>query len=279
MSGGGRKISFSPLGGGGFYIQKIYFILGANHYISISMKSIKLILVALLAFIGKGFSQSAGGQEFGEDIKTWLKLGEHKVDLMTVKQTVTPRQVELSNKVRQAMQKNASWVRDSLAHVTDSSIIYEKFGLSKAEFDEYMLSGETKATPELVKTGEETLVITRKKNNLVFQGTGRLKALDSLKFNTALNEPLYNGKELEFSNRSGVDNSDNPFKSPWYGYHFSYEHYGDAVDNDPKNLTASTITFDVGKIKDSGKTIIMFMLMSFENGKMVQTATAICMFQ
>jgi len=250
--------------------------LGANH---LSMKSTTLILFTLVFFIGRCYSQSADGQEFGEDITSWLKPGEHKVDLMSVKQTVTPRQVELSNKVRQAMQKNASWVRDSLAHVTDSSIIYEKFGLTKAEFDEYLLSGETKATPELVKTGEETLVIKRKKNTLTFKGTGRLKILDSLKYNVELHEPIYNGKDLEFSNKSGVDNSDNPFKSPWVGYHYSYEDYGDITDNDPNNLTASTMTFDVGQIKNNGKTILMFMLMKFVNGKMVQTATAICMFQ
>jgi hypothetical protein len=242
------------------------------------MKSISLILVTLVLGISRSYCQSAERQEFGEDIKAWLKAGEYKADLMSIKQTVTPRQVELSNKVRQAMQKNAAWVRDSLAHVTDSTIIYEKFGLTKAEFDEYMFSGETKATPELVKTGDETLVIKRKKNNLIFEGTGRLKVLDSIKYNITLNEPLYNGKELDFSNKSGVDNSDNPFKSPWAGYHFSYEDYGDVMATDANNLTATTITFDVGKIKNSGKTIIMFMLMKFVNGKMVQTATAICMF-
>ena len=243
------------------------------------MKSISLILVTLVSFIVQGYGQAAGGQEFGEDIKSWLKLGEHKVDIMTVKQSLTPRQVELSNKVMKAMQKNAAWVRDSLPNVTDSSIIYAKFGLSKAEFDEYLLSGEKKSTPELVKTGEETLVITRKKNNLVFTGTGKLQVLDSIKFNTALKEPLYNSKELELTNKSGVDNSDNPFKSPWNGYHFTYEHYGEMMDNDPKNLTAQTITFDIGQIKDSGNTILMFMLMNFENGKMVQTSTVICMFK
>lgn len=242
------------------------------------MKIITLILVTLVSFV-QGYSQAASGQEFGEDIKSWLRLGEHKVDLMAVKQSLTPRQVELSNKVMKAMQKNAAWVRDSLPNVTDSTLIYEKFGLSKAEFDEYLLSGEKKSTPELVKTGEETLVITRKKNNIVFAGTGRLKVLDSIKFNTALKEPLYNSKELELSNKSGVDHSDNPFKSPWNGYHFTYEHYGDVMDNDPKNLTAQTITFDIGQIKDSGNTILMFMLMNFENGKMVQTSTVICMFK
>lgn len=242
------------------------------------MKSISLILFTLVLFISSGYCQTGEGQEFGEDIRNWLKPGEYKADLMSIKQTVTPRQVELSNKVRQAMQKNAAWVRDSLAHVTDSSIIYEKFGLTKAEFDEYMFSGETKSTPELVKAGDETLVIKRKKNNLIFQGTGRLKVLDSIRYNITLNEPIYNGKEIDFSNKSGVDNSDNPFKSPWEGYHFAYEDFGDGMAVDTKNLTATTMTFDVGKIKDSGKTIIMFMLMKFVNGKMVQTATAICMF-
>ncbi|WP_205512135.1 hypothetical protein [Longitalea arenae] len=242
------------------------------------MKTIAFLLLALAAFAGKSFCQSAEAAEFGEDIKSWLKTGEHKVDVMSIKNTITPRQTELSNKVRQAMQKNAAWVRDSLAFVTDSTILYEKFGLTKQEFDEYMLGGEAKPTPELVKTGDETLVIKRKRNSLTFKGTGRLSALDSLTYNLVLNEPLYNGKELDFSNKSGAEDSNNPFKTPWKGYHYTFEDYGDVLNDDARNLTATTITFDIGRLQ-TGKTIIMFMLMKFVNGKMMQNAIAIGMFE
>lgn len=242
------------------------------------MKLIALALTALVAFAATGYGQSAGRQEFGDDIKSWLTIGEHKVDVMSIKNTVTPRQTELSNKVRKAMQENASWIRDSLANVTDSTIIYAKFGLTKEEFDEYMLSGDVKPTPELVKTGDETLVIKRKRNSLTFKGTGRLSALDSLTYNLVLNEPLYNGKELDFGNESGAKDSNNPFKTPWKGYHYTFEDYGDILNDDAKNLTATTITFDIGRL-ETGKTIIMFMLMKFVNGKMVQNAIAIGMFE
>jgi hypothetical protein len=93
-----------------------------------------------------------------------------------------------------------------------------------------------------------------------------------------LNEPLYNGKELDFSNESGAKDSNNPFKSPWKGYHYTFEDYGDVLNDDAKNLTATTITFDIGRL-ETGKTIIMFMLMKFVNGKMVQNAIAIGMFE
>lgn len=242
------------------------------------MKFIALALVALAAFAGKGFCQSAEGQEFGDDIKVWLKPGEYKVDVMSIKNTVTARQTELSNKVRKAMQENAAWIRDSLAHVTDSTIIYAKFGLTKQEFNEYMLSGETKPTPELVKTSDETLEIKRKRNSLTFKGTGRLSALDSLTYNLVLNEPIYNGKKLDFSNESGAKDSNNPFKTPWKGYHYTFEDYGNILDDDAKNLTATTITFDIGHL-ETGKTIIMFMLMKFVDGKLVQNAIAIGMFE
>ena len=72
-----------------------------------------------------------------------------------------------------------------------------------------------------------TLVIKRKKNTLSFRGTGRLKALDSLRFNIVLNEPIYNGKELEFGNKSGSEDENNPFRSAWTGYHYAYEDYVD----------------------------------------------------
>jgi hypothetical protein len=242
------------------------------------MKFILLPFICLLSFIGQGFGQSAEGQEFGEDIKLWLKPGEHKVDLMSIKSGVNSRQMELSNKVMKAMQKNGAWVRDSLATVTDSTIIYEKFGLTKAEFEEYFYAPDTKAqTPQLIKTGDETLVIKRKKNTLTFRGTGRLKVLDSLKFNVQLNEPIYNGMQIEFGNKSGAEDDNNPFKSAWTGYHYSYEDYGDILEGDPQHLTTTKISFDVGKLT-SGKTIIMFMLMRINNGKPVQNATAICLF-
>ncbi|WP_207514973.1 hypothetical protein [Longitalea luteola] len=242
------------------------------------MKSIALAFIALAVFSGKSFCQSAQAQQFGEDIKSWLSQGEHKVDVMSIKNSVTARQTELSNKVRKAMQENAAWIRDSLAHVTDSTVIYAKFGLTKEEFNEYLLGGETKPAHELVKTGDETLVIKRKRNSLTFKGTGRLSALDSLTYNLVLNEPLYNGKELDFSNESGAADSNNPFKTPWKGYHYTYEDYGDILNDDAKNLTATTISFDIGRL-ETGKTIIMFMLMKFVNGKMIQNAIAIGMFE
>jgi hypothetical protein len=130
---------------------------------------------------------------------------------------------------------------------------------------------------ELVKTGDETLVIKRKKNTLTFKGTGRLKALDSLKFNVVLNEPIYNGKELEFSNKSGAEDDKNPFNSPWTGYHYNFEELDD-IEADMQHFSSTKISFDVGRLQ-SGKSVIMFMLMRVKDGKPVQTATAICLFE
>lgn len=253
-------------------------ILSWGLYI-ISMRSILLLLVSLASIICQSYAQSAEGEQFGEDIKLWLKPGEHKVELMSIKPGVNARQVELSGKVMKAMQKNGAWVRDSLATVTDSTIIYEKFGLTKAEFEEYFFAAETsEQKQELIKTGDETLVIKRKRNTLTFRGTGRLKVLDSLTFNVQLNEPIYNGKELEFGNKSGSEDDNNPFKSPWSGYHYSYEDLGDILDSDPQHLIVTKISFDIGQLKN-GKTILLFMLMRINNGKPVQNATAICLFE
>ncbi|OQP66659.1 hypothetical protein [Niastella populi] len=241
------------------------------------MRSILLLLFAFFCSIGKGFCQAGEGQAFGEDIKEWLKPGEHKVELMGIKSTTNPREMELTSKIMKAAQKNAAWIRDSMEKVSDSAIIYEKFGLTRAEYYEYINMDDTQKKQELVKTGDEKLVIKRKKNTLTFKGTGRLKALDSLKFNVVLNEPIYNGKELEFSNRSGAEDDKNPFKSPWTGYHYTYEALDD-IEADMEHYSATTITFDIGRLK-SGKSVIMFMLMKVKDGKPVQSATAICLFE
>jgi hypothetical protein len=231
----------------------------------------------MACFIGKGYCQAEAGLEFGEDIKQWLKEGTHKVELMSIKSTADPRQMALTSKIMKAAEKNAAWIRDSMDKVTDSAIIYEKFGLTRAEYYEYINMDEGQKKQELVKTGDETLVIKRKKNTLTFKGTGRLKALDSLKFNVVLNEPIYNGKELEFSNKSGAEDDKNPFNSPWTGYHYNFEELDD-IEADMQHFSSTKISFDVGRLQ-SGKSVIMFMLMRVKDGKPVQTATAICLFE
>jgi hypothetical protein len=239
------------------------------------MKVIALSLLFTVSFFASGYCQSE------EDIQAWLRPDKYQADVMSIKSRITARQVELSGKVMRAMRKNAAWLRDSAANITDSSIIYEKFGLTKAEFEEYAATSDPKMQqPELIKTGEETLVIKKKRNTLTFHGTGRLKALDSLKFNTALNVALYNGKQVTFSNTSGSQDSNNPFKNPWTGYHYSFEDYGDYLNTSPdlSNLNSLKVSFDIGKISN-GKTILMFMAMRIENGKPVQNTTAICMFE
>ena len=242
------------------------------------MKSILLPLICLASFIGQSYGQSARGQEFGEDIKSWLKEGEHTVALMSIKNTVDPRAMALTSKMLKAAEKNAAWIKDSMATATDSAVMFEKFGLTKAEYYEYIsLNNPDTKKSELVKTGDEKLVIKRKKNTLTFRGTGRLKVLDSLKFNIVLNEPIYNAKELEFSNKSGAADSNNPFNSAWTGYHYSYEYVED-LGTDVSDMSATTISFDIGQLQSNGKIILMFMLYQVENGKPVQNATAICLF-
>jgi hypothetical protein len=242
------------------------------------MKSILLSLICLASFIGQNYGQSAGGQEFGEDIRSWLKEGEHTVALMSIKNTVDPRAMALTSKMLKAAEKNAIWIRDSMATATDSAVMFEKFGLTKAEYYEYIsLNDPDTKKSELVKTGDEKLVIKRKKNTLTFRGTGRLKVLDSLKFNVVLNEPIYNGKELEFSNKSGAADSNNPFNSAWTGYHYSYEYVED-LGTDVSDMSATTISFDIGQLQSNGKIILMFMLYQVENGKPVNTATIISLF-
>lgn len=249
------------------------------HYLTpntISMKSTALLLVSLALFIVNGFAQSSEGLAFGDDIKQWLKPGDHKVELMGIKSTVNPREMELTSKILKTAEKNAAWIRDSMDKVTDSAIIFEKFGITRAEYYEFANMDGSGKKQELVKTGDETLVIKLKKNTLTFKGTGRLKALDSLKFNLVLNEPIYNGKELEFTSKSGAEDSNNPFKSPWMGYHYSFEEL-DEIEADMQHFSSTKITFDVGKLQ-SGKSVIMYSLLKVKNGKPIQNATVICLF-
>lgn len=242
------------------------------------MKSIAFFLVSVTFFTGRVYCQSAGGQEFGADIKAWLKEGEHKVELMGVKATINPRMTELTSKMLKAAEKNAAWIKDSMATATDSVVMFEKFGLTKAEYYEYLALNNTDASKqEWVKTGDEKLVIKQKKNTLTFHGTGQLKVLDSLKFNILLNEPIYGGKEIEFVHKSESADKTNPFNSPWTGYHYSYENVED-IGTSVADMSATTISFDIGQLKSNGKVILLFMLYQVESGRLTNKATLFCQF-
>jgi tmRNA-binding protein len=235
-----------------------------------------------LALFCSVFSAVSAYSQSEEDIQQWLQPGKHATELMGIKSKVSARQIELSGKVMKAMQKNAAWFRDSAANVTDSTIFYEKTGLTKDEFNEYMIVSDPKSRqPELIKTGDETLVIKRKRSSITFEGTGRLKELAALKFNTVLNSAVYNGKQLEFANRSGGEDANNPFKSPWVGYHYEYEDAGNVLDtgSDLNSMNATKITFDIGYIKNTGKKVLMFSAMKIDGGKPVQTTNLICMIE
>jgi hypothetical protein len=241
------------------------------------------LFLAVFFAIGAYCQSDASGvtHEPADDLPVWLKPGKHMADIMNIKSRITPRQIELSGKVIKAMKVNAGWFRDSAENVTDSNVIYEKFGLTKAEFEEYSAMGDAKSkAPELIKTGEEALQIRQKGNVFSFQGAGRLKSLDSLQFDVTKNVAVYNGKEMAFSNTAGSDDDNNPFKSPWHGYHYSFENEEAELDpSDVSLLTTTKYSFDIGQLKSNGKTIIMFMAMKIKNGAPVQKLMTICMYE
>jgi hypothetical protein len=257
----------------------MYSILGDILIISMKIYPLTLFLVAFLA-IG-AYCQTSIAHEPAEDLPMWLKPGKHMADIMNIKSKITPRQIELSGKVIKAMKANAAWFRDSAENVSDSNVIYEKFGLTKAEFEEYSAMSDPKSkAPELIKSGEEELLIKQKGNIFSFQGAARLKNLDLLQFDITKNVALYNGKELVFSNPAGSEDENNPFKSPWHGYHYSFEDSETELDPlDASHLTATRYSFDIGQLKSNGKTIIMFMAMKINNGAPVQKLITMCMFE
>lgn len=240
-----------------------------------------LFLVVFLAFGAYCQTEATGAtHDPAEDLPIWLKPGKHIADIMSIKSKITPRQIELSGKVIKAMKANAAWFRDSAENVSDSNVIYEKFGLTKTEFEEYSAMADPKSkAPELVKAGEEALLIKQKGNVYSFQGADKLKNLDLLQFDITKNSAAYNGKELVFSNPAGSEDENNPFKSPWHGYHYSFEDEEAELDpSDVSHLTSTKYSFDIGQLKSNGKTIIMFMAMKIKNGAPVQKLITMCMF-
>ncbi|WP_315823483.1 hypothetical protein [Paraflavitalea speifideaquila] len=232
------------------------------------------LLISLLTLTA-GYAQTAD-----KDLPTLLKPGKHTASIISMSPpTQTPRQNELLAKVMKAMQKNMQWFKDSLALVTDMNAYYNKFGLTKEEFEEYLAMSGEKPTMNSAITAQDTLELTHTNHLISFKGQGRLKALDSLHIDLQKNTAVFRGQDIPYDKFRQMPATNNPFKSSLSGHLYKFEANG-AVDSqkpaDLKNYSVSNYSVMIGKMDSNGKTAILVMIMQMDNGKMVRNIILPC---
>ena len=221
-------------------------------------------------------------QSLAEDVSSFLKPGQHLAEIISLtSKKVTPRQTELLNKVSKAMALNASWFKDSLANITNLSAYHEKFGLTTEEFAEYLVIGDNKtAGSTLSISARDTLTIIRKGNLINFHGSGRLKALDSLRLDLTQNKAVYKNYELTHPRKREIKDSTNPFNSALTGYEYNFEDYGDpSLPLDVTKMNTTRYNLQVGRVVKTGKTFLNFTGLQYIDGKLKLSILVPCMFE
>jgi hypothetical protein len=223
-----------------------------------------------------GYAQTAS-----QDIPTLLKPGKHVASVIRITPLArTARQTGLLVKVMQSMTQNAKWFSDTMPHVTDPNLYYQKLGLTKEELDEYLEAGAE--PPVMIGTFalRDTLEVVGREHRFGFRGSGRLGVFDSLQIDVKRNVAMWGNQDIPYLTFRQMKDSTNPFKSPWSGHAYRFESDGKVADlkypTDLANFNASMYSVMVGKLDNNGKIALLLLIMRLEKGKLVKNITLPC---
>ena len=186
--------------------------------------------------------------ELRSEIEKLLPPPECKVDIMGV--AFPKRFQELTVKMQTALATNKEWM---LNHIKQNAkpgepLPYdEKLGMTKNEYEEFLALGEKK---EMKKFGSVKITTTTNANIFQIHSGGELSDLDEVKINL---------KELTITTPFGVITNLAPDTSegggvigPFSGYEGKFENGDEDFNN------ATTISFLVGRQKNTGKNFIYY---------------------
>ncbi len=237
------------------------------------MKKLLLLLWIILSLAGCSNSQPTTNNklftgDIRADLKSLITAGDHTADIMDgVMQT--PRQVSLTKKFQDAVQKNYDWFLDYMKTVPDGEPIpwHEKLGVTKTEYEELM---GYMNNIEVISTGKEVITCTIKDDIISFKSHGKLSDFDSLKIDLKTNTVILGQYRLPFSDSSNITNDKNGLRSKWKGYTWKMEEpKGLQLEdlNDLEHLDYKQYTFTIGRLEKNGKTYMSLKGREIESGE------------
>ena len=191
----------------------------------------------------------------------WLPTDEISVERVDVE--LPPRLVELTNKLKLAMEQNPDW---AMEHVKKAQLgkplPYDpRLGLTKEEYDEFLSLADIK---ERKVVGSGTLVVKPLSANLYQLDTrGTIPDLDGITID--LDKNVVTTPHAVCSDYSQPRVTKGGIFGPWKGHAWKFE------EVDPDKLTGTVVRFTLGKTDDSSEIFILYRTKKLpEEGEPVQ---------
>jgi hypothetical protein len=204
--------------------------------------------------------------DLSEDCDKLLKSGSYTVKIYENATSNDIRYDEINEKMSRSISENLEWFAEYTLNNDKPLPYHKKFGITEAEYT-YFLNYSNKNF-DLIQTGEENLVITNEGEDVTFVGTGDLRFMRKLKFNTNDSTIAFIGNVLEFDSFFIVDNTDNIYKSKWKGYSWSfYENV--SVENLVNTTDMKYYSVTIGYLEDKQERLLIIEGRQIEEGEIV----------
>lgn len=195
------------------------------------------------------------------DIVRLLKPGTY-VPSVRGESNTRMRYVELKSGIDKVDREAPNWFRDSAKNLSadDSVRFFSKIGMSREEYKEYKFL----LNLPLYYSRLDTLHIFKKGHFISFKGSGKLAALNAVRFNVALNTVQYNQYTLRYVGKNHGHEEQDSESAPersYYEYSFIERHDTGAITNE-RNLadmfTVKSFWLHIGQQADTKKIVLNF---------------------
>jgi hypothetical protein len=199
-----------------------------------------LLLVVCAASL---HAQTNLSSEIGE----LLPAGKCNVDVMDI--AFPERFLELSEKLQVAIATNRDWWMDAVkkAKLGEPLAYDPRLGLTKDEYAEFLSLGEKRV---MEKVGSGTIQVETNANGIKFDGGSTLPELTGIEID--LDKLTIVTPFAVLKNPSREDSSGGPGLGAFSGYQWDFE------DSDIDKGDITTVSFLVGRLKQSGKRFIYY---------------------
>ena len=215
---------------------------------------------SLLLIILFGSSVSASAESIGAEVRPLLHRGTLKAEVM---ESWSPRRLrELNKRVQHAILANKDWWRDQLAHTKlGEPVPYDpKLGLTPAEYGEFVTLMQDSVLLRPART--VNLAVLSTPAGWKFGKATAYEGLRGIEIDTLKNEVHSTFGDLEAADpiKAGPNQRTT---GPWGGPCWKV----DSVD--AKTSTGSVGKFAIGKLVDTGRTVVYFTARRTDKGRIV----------
>jgi hypothetical protein len=188
------------------------------------------------------------------DVNALLKEGTTEVQIMdSIVQT--PREMELSYRMQQAVEKNKDWYQEWATHYRQLRVLpyHPNFGMSEAEYKELM---DMKLNKNVVPSSTQNISVSNANGLIQFNSKGKIPYLDNLKINTKENTVSMDNFTLHFTDTIFVANENHALKSMWKGYVWRYD---EPAENDTTSdgANAKHYSITLAQLYKTGNTLLI----------------------